>query len=79
MRGESSDTDLATLFERRMEVTVRSRRMAQAELTDFVLEFGYELIEVPVARYTASVFVQHDPLNLEASDALSVAVTDGRR
>ena len=49
---EGSDTGLAALFERRMEVTAMSRRMAPAELTDCILEFGYEPIEVPVARHS---------------------------
>ncbi|MEK9140627.1 MAG: hypothetical protein AAB308_06205 [Nitrospirota bacterium] len=70
---EGSATDLAALFERRMEITVRSRRMAPAELTDCILEFGYEPIEVPVARHTASVLVQHDPLNPEALGSAFVA------
>ena len=62
MIREGSPSDLTALFERRIEVIARSRRMTLAELTDFILEFGYEPIEVPVARHTASVFVQHDTL-----------------
>jgi len=70
---EGSDTDLTALFGRRIEVTARSRRMTPAELTDFILEFGYEPIEVPVARHTASVLVRHDTLIPEALCSAFVA------
>lgn len=73
MIREGSATDLAALFERRIEVTARSRRMTPTELTDFTLEFGYEPIEVPVARHTASVFVRHDTLIPEALRSAFVA------
>lgn len=63
---EDNHAYLAALFERRVEVTAMSRRMTPTELTDFILEFGYEPIEVPVARHASIVFVQNDSLNAEA-------------
>ncbi|NJL17175.1 MAG: hypothetical protein HC938_08235 [Nitrospira sp.] len=63
---ENDHAYLAALFERRVEVTVVSRRMTPAELTDFILEFGYEPIEVPVARHASIVLVRTDSLNTEA-------------
>ncbi len=63
---EGSKTGLVALFERRVEVTAMSRRMTPSELTDFILEFGYEPMEVPVARHASAVIVQNDNLDVEA-------------
>jgi len=60
---ENTDAGLAALLERRAEIAAMSRRITPTEIADFIFEYGYVPIEVPVARHASTVFVHNDNRN----------------
>jgi ABC-type phosphate transport system substrate-binding protein len=63
---EDPKSSLAALLERRAEIAAASRRITSTEIAEFILEYGYVPMEVPVARHALTVFVQNDNRNAEA-------------
>jgi ABC-type phosphate transport system substrate-binding protein len=65
---EDPKSGLAALLvlERRAEIAAMSRRITPTEIAEFILEYGYVPMEVPVARHASTVFVQNDNRKAEA-------------
>lgn len=72
--GLGSETGLAALFEGKAQIAAMSRRMTTQEISEFMREFGYEPVEVPVAVDALAVFVHRDNpvqgLTLQELDAM---------
>lgn len=67
---EQPNAGLATLLAHRTEIAALPHRITRTEIAEFILEYGYEPIEVPVAGNTLAIFVhKHDP-----STSLSLAM-----
>ncbi|MEQ1680309.1 MAG: substrate-binding domain-containing protein [Nitrospira sp.] len=60
---EDPDSGLAALLERRAEIAAMSRRITPTEIAEFIFEYGYVPMEVPVARHASTVFVHNDNRN----------------
>ncbi len=58
--ADGSQTGLAALLEHQTEVAAMSRRMASSEIAEFLKEYGYEPVEVPVALDALAIFVHQD-------------------
>lgn len=58
--GDGSQTGLTALLEHQTEVAAMSRRMTSPEIAEFLKEYGYEPVEVPVALDALAVFVHQD-------------------
>jgi len=58
--GEGSQTGLTALLEHQTEMAAMSRRMASSEIAEFLREYGYEPVEVPVALDALAIFVHQD-------------------
>jgi len=55
-----SKSSFSALLQRRTDVAALPRRLAATELAEFILEFGYEPTEVPVAGRALHTFVHED-------------------
>jgi len=60
---EDPNSGLAALLERRAEIAAMSRRITPTEIAEFIFEYGYVPMEVPVARHASTVFVHNDNAN----------------
>lgn len=60
---EDPNSGLAALLERRAEIAAMSRRITPTEIAEFIFEYGYVPMEVPVARHASTVFVHNDNRN----------------
>jgi ABC-type phosphate transport system substrate-binding protein len=60
---EDPDSGLTALLERRAEIAAMSRRITPTEIAEFIFEYGYVPMEVPVARHASTVFVHNDNRN----------------
>jgi phosphate transport system substrate-binding protein len=58
--ADGSQTGLTALLEHQTEVAAMSRRMASSEIAEFLKEYGYEPVEVPVALDALAIFVHQD-------------------
>jgi phosphate transport system substrate-binding protein len=72
--GAGSVTGLEALLAHQTQIAAMSRRMTAAEISEFVREYGYEPMEVPVANDALAVFVHKDNpvsgLSLDELDAI---------
>lgn len=55
-----SKSSFSALLQRRTDVAALPRRLAATEIAEFILEFGYEPTEVPVAGRALHTFVHED-------------------
>lgn len=74
----NSKNGLATFISRRTELLAMSRAFTRTEISEFVLEYGYEPIEVPVAGNTLNIFIRrvtsfNDP-SRDLTDLNTVAI-----
>lgn len=60
---EDPDSGLGALLERRAEIAAMSRRITPTESAEFIFEYGYVPMEVPVARHASTIFVHNDSWN----------------
>lgn len=78
--AHGSQTGLTALLEHQTEVAAMSRRMASSEVSEFLKEYGYEPVEVPVALDALAIFVHQDnPLVGLALDELDSMFCRERR
>ncbi|MGC4097941.1 MAG: PstS family phosphate ABC transporter substrate-binding protein [Nitrospira sp.] len=72
--SDGTENGLGTLLEHRTEMAAMSRRLTAAEITDFILEYGSEPMEIPVALDALAIFVHKDNpiagLSLDDLDAM---------
>ncbi len=72
--SEKSGKGLDALLEHRTDVAAMPRRLTAGELAEFVREYGYEPMEVPIAGDALAVYVHKDNpltgLSLEELDAM---------
>jgi ABC-type phosphate transport system substrate-binding protein len=57
---ERSKSGLATLLAHQTKIAALPRRITRTEISEFILEYGYEPTEVPVAGNTLAVLVHAD-------------------
>lgn len=58
---DPSESGLSTLLTHQTEIAALPRRISRIEIADFILEYGYEPTEIPVAQKTPAILVrQHD-------------------
>jgi phosphate transport system substrate-binding protein len=72
--GDASGIGLAPLLEHRTQIAALSRRMTAAEISEFIREYGFEPMEIPVAIDALAIFAHKDNpipgLSLEDLDAM---------
>jgi len=54
----NSKKSLATFIARKTELLATSHALTQTEISEFVLQYGYEPIEVPAAGNTLNIFIR---------------------